>query len=136
RQAGEAAQAAGARRVRPLSVGGAFHSPLMGEAARAFADSLARIAPRDPRVPIVGNVSARPLETAAAVCAELSEQIASPVRWRESLDWLAAAGAERLIECGPGSILAGMARRTVPALAARALGSWDDVQALAAELSP
>jgi [acyl-carrier-protein] S-malonyltransferase len=133
RRAGEAAQAAGARRVMPLSVSGAFHSPLMAGAARAFAATLERVGLRDPRVPIVGNVSAGPIERADALRAELAEQIASPVRWRESVGWLAASGAARLIECGPGNVLAGMARRTVPALAARGLGSWDEVRALAAE---
>jgi [acyl-carrier-protein] S-malonyltransferase len=135
RRAGEAAEAAGARRVLPLNVSGAFHSPLMEEPARAFAGVLAGTELRDPRVPVIGNVSARPLETAAELRAELVEQIASPVRWREGLDWLAAAGAERLIECGPGQVLTGMARRAVPALAVRSLGTWADVQSLAAELS-
>jgi [acyl-carrier-protein] S-malonyltransferase len=134
RRAGEAAQAAGARRVLPLSVGGAFHSPLMAGAAAAFAAALERVALRDPLVPIVGNVSARPLGRAEAVRAELADQIASPVRWRETLDHLAAAGVARLIECGPGNVLAGMARRSQPALASRGLGGWDEVRALADEL--
>jgi [acyl-carrier-protein] S-malonyltransferase len=136
RRASEAAQAAGARRVLALSAGGAFHSPLMAEAARAFAAALDGVALRDPCIPILGNVSARPIESAAALRAELAEQIASPVRWREGLDWLAVAGAERLIECGPGNVLAGMARRSVPTLAARGLASWDEVRTLAAELGP
>jgi len=134
RRAGEAARAAGAWRVIALNVDGAFHSPLMAEAARVFAGSLEVVALREPRIPVVGNVSARPLESAAAVRAELAEQIASPVRWREGLEWLAAAGAGRLVECGPGNVLSGLARRAVPALAARGLGSWDEVKALAAEL--
>jgi [acyl-carrier-protein] S-malonyltransferase len=134
RRAGEAALAAGARRVLPLSVGGAFHSPLMAGAAAVFASALERVELRDPLVPIVGNVSARPLDSAAAVRAELAEQIASPVRWRDGLDHLAAAGAARLIECGPGNVLVGMARRSQPTLASRSLGSWDDVRALADEL--
>lgn len=129
---GQAAQAAGARRVIPLNVGGAFHSPLMADAARAFDVTLAATPIKDPIVPIVGNVEARPLATATELRTELAAQIASPVRWRESVLWLADVGADRLIECGPGNVLSGLAKRTAATVSSATLGTWDEVAAIAA----
>ena len=129
---GEAAKAAGASRVIPLNVGGAFHSPLMADAAARFARTLDGVSVTDPRIPVVGNTSGRPLATAAEVRDELRRQIAAPVRWRESLLWLRDAGASHALECGPGNVLAGLARRTTPELRVRPLGSFADVQALVA----
>jgi [acyl-carrier-protein] S-malonyltransferase len=131
---GSAAQVAGARRVLPLNVGGAFHSPLMAEAAERFGRTLAATAIAEPRLPVIGNVSAAPIRTAAELRAELTVQIASPVRWRESVLCLAQAGAERAIECGPGNVLAGLGKRIAPALPVLTLGTWNEVETLAAEL--
>ncbi|HEY3083152.1 MAG TPA: ACP S-malonyltransferase [Chloroflexota bacterium] len=133
--AGQLARGAGARRVVPLSVAGAFHSGLMAESAERFAAHLDEVTIHDPALAIVGNVTAEPLRTSAALRDELRRQIASPVRWRESLLRVQAAGAERAFECGPGDVLAGLARRTVPELPVRALGTWSDVEAIAAELA-
>jgi [acyl-carrier-protein] S-malonyltransferase len=129
------ARQAGARRVVPLNVAGAFHSALMSDAAARFAARLDGAALRDPTLRLVGNVTAEPIDSAAALRDELGQQIARPVRWRESLLRLAADGAERAFECGPGDVLAGLARRTVPELPVQALGGWSDVDGLAAELS-
>ncbi|HEV8634857.1 MAG TPA: ACP S-malonyltransferase [Chloroflexota bacterium] len=133
--AGALARRAGARRVIPLNVSGAFHSGLMSDAAARFAERLDGVTIHDPTLAIIGNVTAEPIGSAAALRDELRHQIARPVRWRASLLRIRDSGAERAFECGPGDTLAGLARRTVPELPVRALGRWADVEAVAAELA-
>jgi [acyl-carrier-protein] S-malonyltransferase len=129
-RASAAAKDAGARRVVPLNVAGAFHSRLMADAAARFAERLDVAALRHPRLVIVGNVTAGPIESVDALRDELRAQIARPVRWRESVLWLRGAGAERAIECGPGDVLAGLLRRTVPEMPVQPLGTVADVEAI------
>jgi [acyl-carrier-protein] S-malonyltransferase len=109
--AGEAARAAGAKRVVALAVGGAFHSPLMAPAQEPLDAALAGARFSPAAFPVVTNLDAtahtdgwQPL---------LSGQLASPVRWRESLLALAALGVDHFVELGPGSELSGMVTRTV-----------------------
>ena len=132
---GALARQAGARRVVPLNVGGAFHSRLMAEPATRFAAHLEATPMADPALPIVGNVGAEPISSASALRTELRAQIERPVRWRETALRLRAEGAQLAFECGPGDVLAGLVRRTTPDLAVRPLGSWADVEARAAELA-
>jgi [acyl-carrier-protein] S-malonyltransferase len=129
-RASAAAKDAGARRVVPLNVAGAFHSRLMADAASHFAERLDAAEVRQPRLTIVGNVTAGPLASVDEVRDELRAQIARPVRWRESVIWLRAAGAERAVECGPGDVLAGLVRRTAPDLPVRPLATMADVETL------
>jgi len=113
-RAGEAARAAGARRIVPLAVSGAFHSRLMAPVAERFAEELASVEVAPPAVPVVGNVHAVPLETEAAVRAELLAQLYSPVRWVQTIEFLVARGVEHYIELGPGKVLAALVRKTAP----------------------
>lgn len=130
-RANAALKAAGAARVLPLSVGGAFHSPLMAPPAERFAVRIDGAKIADPVRPLIGNVGAATLTTAAELRAELRHQIPNPVRWRETMLALAGLGAESAIECGPGTVLAGLARRTTPNIPVQPLGTWSDVLALA-----
>ncbi|GAB4285261.1 MAG: ACP S-malonyltransferase [Coriobacteriia bacterium] len=102
---------AGARRVVPLDVAGAFHSPLMADAAERFARTLdaADFAPAV--IPVVSNSDPVPTTDPAALKERLSAQMVSPVRWTETMAVLAEHGVEALIEAGPGSVLRGLARR-------------------------
>lgn len=105
----------GAKRVLPLKVSAAFHSPLMAEAARGLAaavDRLATIAP--PRPPVVSNVSAQPLNDPHAIRMELVAQVTAPVRWIASIERMRADGVARFVEIGPGNVLTGLIRRIVP----------------------
>ncbi len=129
--AGAALKAAGAARVLALNVSGAFHSPLMAEPAARFAAMLGAAAIADPVRPVVGNVAARPLRTAAALRDDFREQIPSPVRWRETMLALADLGVTSAYEVGPGNVLAGLAKRTTPTIGVRPLGTWTDVVAAA-----
>ena len=107
------AKEAGARRAIPLAVSGAFHSPLMRSAADALAPALAAADLRDPRWPVVANTSARILLTAAAVRAELGQQLTGPVLWSAGIRAMAGLGARAFVELGPGSVLAGLVKRTI-----------------------
>ncbi len=125
----------GAKRVLPLQVSGAFHSPLMAPAAAEFATALARIDIHTPRIPMIGNVSGARLESAADVQDELRTQITSRVRWRESMLSLEGLGVRQIIEIGPGDVLAGLARRTVRDIPVLSIGTWPAIEAYIARAS-
>ena len=129
-RAGAAAKDAGARRVIPLNVAGAFHSRLMVDAAARFGEHLDAVEIRQPRLTIVGNVSAGPIGGVDELREELRAQIARPVRWRESVLWLRGAGAERAVECGPGDVLAGLVKRIAPDLSVRPLGTLAHLESI------
>lgn len=102
---------AGARRIVPLNVAGPFHSPLMAPAGESFAAVLAGVPFGDARIPIVQNTHPEPSCDAAVIKERLSAQIVSPVRWTETMAAIVALGVGVLAEAGPGSVLAGLARR-------------------------
>lgn len=110
-RAGELAREQGARRVIPLAVSGAFHSPLMELAAHHFASVVAACPIADAQVAVIANTTAQPLKGAAALREELVCQLGAPVRWAESMDTLAALGAGLFVEVGPGQVLTGLLRR-------------------------
>lgn len=105
------ASARRAKRVVRLGVSIASHSPLMAGAARQFTDVVDRIDLRDPLVPVVANVRAEGLKTAAEVRQEICEQMIRPVRWTDSVRWMADNGAGTFLEIGPGKVLSGLIRR-------------------------
>jgi [acyl-carrier-protein] S-malonyltransferase len=104
----------GARRVIRLPVGGPFHSEYMRPAAEGFAAELRDVQLQAPRTPIVLNQTARPTTDPAEIRRELGEQIAAPVRWADSLQTMSRAGCTLFLEVGPGQVLAGLVRRTLP----------------------
>ncbi|MFQ5688754.1 MAG: ACP S-malonyltransferase [Gemmatimonadota bacterium] len=110
-RAGERARAAGARRVVPLPVSGAFHSPLMGEARRGLEEILQDTPMRDPRFPVASNATARLVRTAAEARRTLVLQLTSPVRWVEDVGVMKGEAPVNWLELGPGKVLAGLVRR-------------------------
>ena len=102
---------AGARRIVPLAVAGPFHSPLMQPAATRFADLLRAATFVDAVLPVFQNTAAAPAENADVIRQRLAGQIVSPVRWTETMQSLKAAGVTVLLECGPGAVLTGLAKR-------------------------
>ena len=96
------------RRVLKLNVAGAFHSPLMEPAVAPFREALDAVEIHEPRFPVVSCASARPFED---VRAELAAALTTPVRWRETMLALHAAGATRFVEVGPGKVLARLGKR-------------------------
>lgn len=101
----------GARRIVRLAVSGAFHSPLMDWAVACYAPAVAQAVLRDPRVPVVSNISGEPVTDGATLRAELAAQVRQPVQWTKTMDTLAALGATHALEIGPGQVLAGLLRR-------------------------
>ncbi len=124
------AREAGARRVLPLKVSGAFHSPLMVEAAAEFAQLLATVEMRVPSAPVVANVDALPVTDPVRLREGLGRQMVSPVRWSESVLRMAEMGAQALVEVGPGSVLTGLARRIAPATPALSVDSLEAAASL------
>ncbi|MDP9381616.1 MAG: ACP S-malonyltransferase [Chloroflexota bacterium] len=110
----ERLRGAGARRVVPLPVSGAFHSRLMRPLADRFAQAVADVSLSSPRILVISNVSAQPLRDEAEIRRELVEQLYSPVEWVRTLEYLHTHGVTRYIEVGPGKVLTGLVRRTLP----------------------
>jgi [acyl-carrier-protein] S-malonyltransferase len=132
-QAGERALQAGAKRVVPLQVGGAFHTPLMAPAQDRLGSALQAASFGPAACPVVSNVDASAhVEGFAAL---LSAQLCSRVRWRESLTALGCDGAHLFVELGPGTELSGMVRRTVPAAARANVARPEDLDGLEAALT-
>ncbi len=98
-------------KARRLDVAGAFHSPLMRQAARGLRGVLADLPVQRPSAPVLCCATARPFHD---VRAQLALAVTSPVRWREVLDVLDARGVRRFIDVGPGDVLSGLVRRTLP----------------------
>lgn len=111
KEAGEKAAEAGARRVIPLSVSGPFHSSLMKPAAERLAQTLNEIEIKDASVPVVANVSARPVVRADEIRRSLIEQVASPVLWEDSVRWMLAQGVDTFVEIGAGTVLSGLVKK-------------------------
>jgi [acyl-carrier-protein] S-malonyltransferase len=111
--AGVVAKDLGAKKVMPLQVSGAFHTPFMVPARDRLRKAIAEANPRDTEVPVVSNVDALPHDTGQAWSSLLSAQLSSPVRWKHCLLTLADLGVTGFAELGPGGVLTGMAKRTV-----------------------
>jgi [acyl-carrier-protein] S-malonyltransferase len=121
-------------RALPLDVEGAFHSPAMAPAVAVVRDALAAAAPVDPQLPVVAGATAREATTAAALTAALVDGMLSPVRWREVQLRLAELGVTTLVEVGPGGVLAGLAKRTVPELTVHTVATPADLDGVVAAL--
>ncbi len=106
-----AAKEHGVRRVRKLVVAGGFHSECMRPAADKLAAALAETDLSAPKIPVISNVTAAPVETVEAVRETLATQVCAPVLWEKSMRWAIAQGRNRFLEPGPGTILAGILRK-------------------------
>jgi len=124
----------GAKRAMLLPVSAPFHSALMAPAAEVMAAALADVTLNAPAVPLVANVRAEAVE-ADAIKDLLVEQVTGSVRWRESVMWMAGAGVTEAWEIGAGKALSGMIKRVDRSVATRAIGTPDDVVAVAAALN-
>ena len=125
----EIAKAKGARRAVLLPVSAPFHCALMEPAARAMADALEHVHIDEPKVPLVANVRARPVTDPSLIRSLLVEQVTGAVRWRESVEWMAAHGVTEFWEIGAGKALSGMIRRIAKEAECRAVGTPEDVAA-------
>jgi len=115
RIAGEKLKEAGAKRVLPLQVGGAFHSPLMEPAREELAQAIAATPFSTPSCPIYQNVNAKPSTDVEEIKANLIAQLTAPVRWTQSVVAMVSDGATKFVECGPGKVLQGLVKKISPA---------------------
>jgi [acyl-carrier-protein] S-malonyltransferase len=129
-RASEIASEMGAKRVVPLSVSGAFHSPLMQAAADALADELKLSEITDPAVPVVANYTADFETTAGQVRENLAKQITGSVRWVESVQRMLDSGVDAFIELGSGNVLAGLIKRIAPDAEVYSVGDSASVEAI------
>jgi len=122
----------GAKRAVILPVSAPFHCQLMQPAADAMAEALTESAISAPRVPLVANVVAEAVRDPAEIRRLLVAQITAPVRWRESVEWMAGQGVSEIWEIGAGKALSGMIKRIARDVETRAVGTAEQVR-LAAE---
>jgi [acyl-carrier-protein] S-malonyltransferase len=123
----ERAKAVGIKRVTPLNVGGAFHTPLMADATTALVDETASLALSRPAAPVVSNHDARPYSDADGWRERLPNHVSVPVRWRSTMTTLADLGATSFWEVGHGSMIAALAKRGAPDVTVRNFASPDDI---------
>ena len=110
-QAMRLAEARGAKRVVPLQVSGAFHTPLMQPAAQGMFHVISKLTFRDPLIPIVANTTAQPVTTAESIKTELLDQLCHSVQWQRSVEYMIGKGVSTFIEIGPGKVLTGLIKR-------------------------
>jgi [acyl-carrier-protein] S-malonyltransferase len=120
----------GAKKVMPLPVSGAFHTPFMAPARDRLRKAIADARPRDIEVPVVSNVDALAHDHGEEWASLLSAQLCSPVRWKHCLLTLKGTGVVDYVELGPGGVLTGMARRTVEGSRQVSVATPQDLDAL------
>jgi [acyl-carrier-protein] S-malonyltransferase len=126
----EAAKAAGAKRAIPLAVSIAAHSPLMASAQAQFNEAVEHAPMAGTFLPVIGNVTAGPLNSAQAARADLTAQLTSRVRWTESIRLLSGQGIGTFVEAGTGSVLLGLIKRIEAGASGFPLGAPQDLEAL------
>lgn len=118
----------GARRAVPLDVSVPSHCALMAPASEPLAELLSNADIGDPRIPVVQNYSAAVATDARTIRDNLLRQLVSPVRWSESVGTMAKSGLGTFVECGPGNVLAGLARRIDRSLTVHGIGTLDALE--------
>ncbi|EXG83174.1 ACP S-malonyltransferase [Saccharibacillus sacchari] len=125
----------GAKRAIALEVSGPFHSSLMKEAAEKLGEKLADVTLGEGRIPVVANVTARPVSGAEAVRESLISQVYSPVLWEDSVQWLIGEGVDTFVEIGPGSVLAGLIKKIDKSVQVFSVNSLEAADSLAEALA-
>ncbi len=129
----EMATAAGASRVIPLQVSGAFHSPLMQPAVEGITEYISTLSFQEPSIPVIGNTTATPMTTAESVKAELINQLSNPVQWQRTVEYIFNEGVPTFIEIGPGKVLTGLIRRINKEAKTINIGDLEAVRTLASQ---
>ena len=130
----DAMKAAGAKRAVPLPVSAPFHCSLMQPAAEAMAQALASATISAPALPVVANVLAASYVDPSQTADLLVRQVTGRVRWRESVEWMAAQSVTELVELGAGAVLGGLTKRIVSDVTAQSIGTADGLKAFAESL--
>ena len=119
-----------AQRAIVLQVSAPFHYDMMAPAAEVMSAALGEVTINKPVVPVISNVLAAPVSDPVEIRQRLIEQVTGTVRWRESVLWMAANGVDTLYEIGAGKVLSGLVRRIDRSLAAKSIGTPEDIAAL------
>lgn len=125
----------GAKRAILLEVGGAFHSPLMAAAQIGMKEFLSTLSIKAPKAPVVANVTAGPVTDPAQIRELLVAQITSPVKWSQTMAYLASQSVTKIIEIGPGKVLTGLAKREMNPETMINLDTLADIQTFAAAVA-
>lgn len=128
REAMKLAKERGAKLVKELNVSGAFHSPLMQSAQEGLQAAIEKTNFRDASVPVYANVTAQAVTSASEIKELLVKQLTNPVRWTETVQNMAAAGATEFLEVGPGAVLQGLIKRIASGVATKGADKWTDIQ--------
>jgi [acyl-carrier-protein] S-malonyltransferase len=123
----------GIRRAIPLKVAGAFHSPLMEPAVAVLAAAFAKVALKEPALPVFSNVTGAPHGTLAETKATLMRQITAPILWERSVRAMIASGVDQFVEPGPGAVLTGLVGKIDAGVRARNVQKPEDLERVAAE---
>ncbi len=126
----ELAKARGAKMVKELVVSGAFHSPLMKSAHDELESALHSTEMFDAQIPIVANVTGKPVQKASEICTLLGEQLTNAVRWDASVRTMVAAGITTFVEVGPGKVLQGLVKRIEGMMDIRGVDKFEDIEKL------
>jgi [acyl-carrier-protein] S-malonyltransferase len=121
----------GGRRIIPLAVSIAAHSPLMASVVEEYRAAVEGTAMRAPDLPVIANISARPLQGVDEIRDELAGQLTWPVRWTASMQWMVEQGVPRFVEVGPGEVLSKLMRRIDSGVTAVSVGDVASIEALA-----
>jgi [acyl-carrier-protein] S-malonyltransferase len=132
----EVAPSMGAKRAIRLKVSGAFHSPLMEDARQVLSAAIARVTFFPPRVPVVSNVTGHSVTEPAEIAHLLELQLVSPVKWQQSVEFMAGEGVQGAVECGPGEVLCGLGRRISPGLKWVPCSDPKTIEAFLSEVEP
>ena len=133
-KASEALKEAGAKRVMPLNVSGPFHSPMLKEAGAELGRVLENVELSPLEIPYVTNVTAEYVRDISETKKLLAEQVASSVRWQQSVENMIADGVDTFVEIGPGRTLAGFMRKISRDVKVYNVGTWEDVDKVVSEL--
>ena len=129
-KASEQAQSAGASRIVPLNVSGAFHSPLMKPAQEGLTGIITSLDFRDPDIPVLANTTALPLTGADQVKTELIDQLCNGIQWQRSVEYMINNGVTTFIEIGPGRVLSGLVKRINREVSLQNINSAETVNGL------
>jgi len=129
-KAAEVAKELGSKKVMPLQVSGAFHTPYMTAARDRLRDAIALASPRDTEIPVISNVDGLAHDKGDEWSSLLSAQLSSPVRWKHCLLTMAEEGVTGFVELGPGGVLTGMAKRTVESARTISVATPDELDKL------
>lgn len=120
----------GAKKVMPLQVSGAFHTPFMAPARDRLRKAIAAANPRDTEVPVISNVDSQAHDAGGEWSSLLSAQLSSPVRWKHCLLTMSGLGVRDFVELGPGGVLTGMAKRTLDGARTISVSTPDELDKL------